>query len=281
MLRRGGIGTGLGERMAIYTRRARVRAVRRGAFPGRASASRCLPKLIREWLTNEPERRFTVATDGDRTCGGDGSRHSESEGDLFTAGFPVDGEEIPRPLRALADRLGRGRGVAAPAVGMQGEEDPRQIGECEDVAAVRPEVARFAAWLRPIYQLLDAAAIDTVDAGIWETLGIDGSRVHDTGSLKFDPGSGARLGNSLNFRKCSMPSERAGLSSSPRARMPGRRTRRHRHRHSPSKSHGLASARAETRGASVGSQDGLGEGGIRSGVPLGIIAPTSIGNRVS
>ena len=53
--------------------------------------------------------------------------------------------------------------------------------------------AKFAKWLRPIYRLLDAVAIqEPEDAAAWETLGVAAARIHQTGSLKIDPGSGAR-----------------------------------------------------------------------------------------
>jgi 3-deoxy-D-manno-octulosonic-acid transferase len=48
---------------------------------------------------------------------------------------------------------------------------------------------RFATWVRPVFALLDAVAIqEPQDAAIWRNLGVDPRRIHHTGSLKFDPG---------------------------------------------------------------------------------------------
>ena len=61
---------------------------------------------------------------------------------------------------------------------------------------------RFAAWLRPVFSLLDAVAIqEAEDAEIWETLGVDRSEIHHTGSFKFDPGSGARPARRPEFQE--------------------------------------------------------------------------------
>jgi 3-deoxy-D-manno-octulosonic-acid transferase len=62
--------------------------------------------------------------------------------------------------------------------------------------------AKFAAWLRPIYGLLDKVAIqEATDAGIWESLGIEGGKIEVTGSLKFDPGSGTRPSRRPEFQQ--------------------------------------------------------------------------------
>jgi 3-deoxy-D-manno-octulosonic-acid transferase len=88
---------------------------------------------------------------------------------------------------------------------IEGEVWPHLLLDCEKRhipvrlvnARMSPRSARrfekFAAWLRPVYGLLDAVAIQEADdARIWETLGIAPRKIHATGSLKFDPGSGAR-----------------------------------------------------------------------------------------
>ncbi len=204
MLRRGGIGTGLGERMAIYTGEPEFEPCGEVHFHAVSVGESMLAlKLIREWLTNEPERRFTLATG---TATGHAVATAAGIPNLRVTYSPLD---FPSMVRRYLDRF-----EPSQIVLVEGEVWPHLLLECKarkiPVRLVNARMsprsarrfARFAAWLRPIYQLLDAVAIqDPVDAGIWETLGIDGSRVHDTGSLKFDPGSGARPRQQPEFQE--------------------------------------------------------------------------------
>jgi 3-deoxy-D-manno-octulosonic-acid transferase len=61
---------------------------------------------------------------------------------------------------------------------------------------------RFAAWVRPLFALLDAVAIqEPEDAEIWQNLGVEPRRIHNTGSLKFDPGGGTRPARRPEFQQ--------------------------------------------------------------------------------
>jgi 3-deoxy-D-manno-octulosonic-acid transferase len=204
MLRRGGIGTGLGERMAIYTREPEFEPCGEVHFHAVSVGESLLAlKLIREWLTTEPEQRFTLATG---TATGHAVAATAGIPNLRVTYSPLD---FPSMVRRYLDRF-----EPSQIVLVEGEVWPHLLLECKarkiPVRLVNARIsprsarrfARFAAWLRPIYQLLDAVAIqEPEDAGIWETLGIDGSRIHDTGSLKFDPGSGARPGQHSKFQE--------------------------------------------------------------------------------
>jgi 3-deoxy-D-manno-octulosonic-acid transferase len=56
----------------------------------------------------------------------------------------------------------------------------------------RRRYGKFAEWVRPILSQLDRVAVqEPEDVGTWISLGVPRERIHTTGSLKFDPGSGA------------------------------------------------------------------------------------------
>jgi len=195
MLRRGGFGTRLGERAAIYTTPLEYEPC--GAVHFHAiSVGECLLalKLIREWLVREPERCFVLAT-------------GTATGHAVATAADIPGLRVTYSPLDFNIMVGRylDRFEPSQIVLVEGEVWPHLLLECKRRnipvrlvnARMSPRSARrfrrFAAWLRPIYSLLDAVAIqEPEDAGIWELLGIARQNIHNTGSLKFDPVSGAR-----------------------------------------------------------------------------------------
>lgn len=204
MLRRGGFGTHLGERAAIYTTPLEYEPC--GAVHVHAvSVGEALLalKLIREWLIREPERRFVLATG---TATGHAVATSAKMPGLRVTYSPLD---FPSMVRRYLNRF-----EPSQIVLIEGEVWPHLLLACRKRsipvslanARMSPRSARrfkrFAAWLRPIYSLLDAVAIqEAEDSEIWETLGIERQRIHHTGSLKFDPGSGARPARRPEFQQ--------------------------------------------------------------------------------
>lgn len=194
MLRRGGFGTRLGERAAIYTTPLEYEPCGAVHFHAVSVGESLLAlKLIREWKLAEPDRRFVLAT-------------GTATGHAVATAADIPGLRVtysPLDFRWMVRSYLR-RFEPSQIVLVEGEVWPHLLRECAARtipvrlvnARMSPRSARrfakFAAWLRPIYQLLDTVAIqEPEDASIWETLGIDGSRVKVTGSLKFDPGSGS------------------------------------------------------------------------------------------
>jgi 3-deoxy-D-manno-octulosonic-acid transferase len=193
MLRRGGFGTHLGERAAVYTTPLEYEPC--GAVHVHAVSvgeAMLALKLIREWLVREPGRRFVIATG---TATGHSVATSAGIPELRVTYSPLD---FPSMVRRYLNRF-----EPAQVVLIEGEAWPQLLLACRKRsipvrlvnARMSPRSAgrfkRFAAWLRPVYSLLDAVAIqEAADAEIWETLGIDRRGIHHTGSLKFDPGSG-------------------------------------------------------------------------------------------
>lgn len=194
MLRRGGFGTRLGERGAIYT--APLEDEPCGAVHFHAVSvgeSLLALKLIREWLIEEPDRRFVLATG---TATGHAVATAAGIPNLRVTYSPLDFRWM---VRSYLNRF-----EPEQIVLIEGEVWPHLLLACRKRgipvrlvnARMSPRSARrfakFAPWLRSIYSLLDKVAIqEAADAGIWETLGIHAGKIHATGSLKFDPGSGA------------------------------------------------------------------------------------------
>jgi 3-deoxy-D-manno-octulosonic-acid transferase len=193
MLRRGGFGTHLGERAAIYTTPLEYEPC--GAVHVHAVSvgeAMLALKLVREWLVREPERRFVLATG---TATGHAVATSAEIPGLRVTYSPLD---FPSMVRRYLNRF-----EPSQIVLIEGEVWPHLLLACRKrsipVRLVNARMSprstrrfkRFAVWLQPVYSLLDAVAIQEAgDAEVWETLGIDRRKIHHTGSLKFDPGSG-------------------------------------------------------------------------------------------
>ncbi len=204
MLRRGGFGTHLGERAAIYTTPLEYEPC--GAVHVHAVSvgeAMLALKLIREWLVREPERRFVLATG---TATGHAVATAAKIPGLRVTYSPLD---FPSMVRRYLNRF-----EPSQIVLIEGEVWPHLLLACQKHsipvrlvnARMSPRSARrfkrFAVWLRPVYSLLDAVAIqEAEDAEIWETLGIEPKKIHHTGSLKFDPGSGARPARRPEFQQ--------------------------------------------------------------------------------
>jgi len=192
MLRRGGLRTRLGERVACY--RAAPADDPRGAVHLHAVSvgeSLLALKLVRAWLARDPARRFVLATG---TATGHAVATAAAIPQLRVTYAPLD---FPAMVRRYLDHF-----QPAQVVLIEGEAWPYLLLACRrraiPVALVNARMSprserrfrRCAAWVRPVFSLLDAVAIqEPGDAAIWQTLGVDPRRIHHTGSLKFDPGT--------------------------------------------------------------------------------------------
>jgi 3-deoxy-D-manno-octulosonic-acid transferase len=194
MLRRGGMRTRLGERAAFY--RSDLTAEPDGAVHVHAvSVGEALLalKLIGAWLEEDPQRRFVLATG---TATGHAVATAAAIPSLRVTYAPLDFSSM---VRRYLDRF-RPRRIVL----IEGEVWPRLMLECRKRgipvslvnARMSPRSAgryrKFAATLRPLFSMLDAVAVQEADdAAIWRELGVEPRRIHHTGSLKFDPASGA------------------------------------------------------------------------------------------
>lgn len=194
MARRGGFGSGLGERFAIYTTPPEGEPC--GAIHVHAvSVGEALLalKLIRAWRERDPAARFVLAT-GTAT-GHEVARRAELA-DVRVTYVPVD-------LRLCVASYLR-RFEPARLVLVEGEMWPHLLLACRrrgvPVMLVNARLsprseARFRAVapiVRPVFGLLDGMAVqEPEDIARWEALGIDRAKLRVTGSMKFDPGAGA------------------------------------------------------------------------------------------
>jgi 3-deoxy-D-manno-octulosonic-acid transferase len=195
MLRRGGLGTRLGERAAVYTTAPDFEPS--GAVHVHAvSVGECMLalKLIREWLVLRPGQRFVLATG---TATGHQVGTAAVIPEVRVTYVPLD---FPWMVRCYLNRFSPTRIIL-----IEGEAWPHLLLACSKrnipVSLVNARMSprserryrRFAVWLKPLFSMLDTVAIqEPEDAGIWKTLGVDACRIHHTGSLKFDPDGGTR-----------------------------------------------------------------------------------------
>ena len=203
MLRRGGFGTRLGERAAIYSTPLEHEPCGAVHFHAVSVGESMLAlKLIREWLLREPSRRFVLATG---TATGHAVATAANIPGLRVTYSPLD---FPSMVRRYLNRF-----EPSQIVLIEAEIWPHLLLTCKRRnipvrlvnARMSPRSARrfqrFAAWLGPPYQMLDTVAIqEAEDAAIWEALGVAREKIHHTGSLKFDPASGARPKRRTEFQ---------------------------------------------------------------------------------
>jgi 3-deoxy-D-manno-octulosonic-acid transferase len=204
MLRRGGFGTRLGERAALYSSAPDYEPC--GAVHIHAvSVGECMLalKLIRAWLAREPDKRFVLATG---TATGHAVATAANLTNLRVTYSPLD---FPSMVRRYLARF-----EPAEIILIEGEAWPHLLLACKKRgirvslvnARMSPRSARryrkFASIVRPLFSMLDAVAIQEADdAEIWRDLGVDERKIHHTGSLKFDPGGDAVPVRRSEFQK--------------------------------------------------------------------------------
>ncbi len=193
MLQRGGLGSGLHERIALYDETpdfepcgaVHIHAVSVGE-------SMLALKLARQWSAQEPERRFVLATG---TATGHAVARAANLPNLRVTYSPLD---FPGMVRRYLNRF-----EPEQIVLIEGEAWPHLLLACRrhgiPVSLVNARLsprsaARFTravAVVRPLFGMLDLLAVQQPeDVPLWENLGVAAERIHVTGSLKTDPGSG-------------------------------------------------------------------------------------------
>jgi len=193
MWRRGGGGTHLGERIAIYkTSRA---AESNGAVHIHAISvgeSLLALKLIRAWRSRMPDQRFVLATG---TSTGHAVASAAAIPGLRVTYAPID---FPSMVSRYLKRF-----KPAQIILIEAELWPSLLVACRQrnipISLVNARMSpqsvrryqRFTALTRPLLAMLEAVAIQEPEhAAMWQNLGVDLQRIHYTGSLKFDPSGG-------------------------------------------------------------------------------------------
>lgn len=204
MLRRGGFRTRLLERAAIY-HQPKADEPNRAVHLHAVSVGETMLalKLIKTWLAREPSRRFVLATG---TATGHQVASSAGIPELRVTYAPLDFRFM---VRRYLDRF-----EPQQIVLIEGEVWPHLMIECEargiPVSLVNARMSprsqrryrRFANTLQPLFSKLRTLAIqEPEDAEIWQTLGVPASRIHHTGSLKFDAAGGAHPTKRAEFQQ--------------------------------------------------------------------------------
>jgi len=193
MARRGGFGTKLHERLAIYTTTPdfdpcgaiHVHSVSVGE-------TQLALKLIRQWRKLDPAQPFVIATG---TATGHAVATAAALKNLRVTYAPLD---FPGCVRRYLRRF-----EPTAIIMIEAEVWPHLVFACARRAIpmhlvnarLSPRSARrfasLAAWVRPMFQKLDSVCTqEPEDVAVWQSLGVAKKRVHHTGSLKFDPSGG-------------------------------------------------------------------------------------------
>ncbi len=192
MLKRGGFGTALNERIGIYTTESEFEpsgAVHLHAVS--VGETVLAVKLLREWKAKQPNTRFVLATG---TSTGHDLATKAKIPNLRVTYSPLD---FPWMIRSYFNRF-----EPSQIILIEGEIWPNflRIAEKRHIpvslanARVSPRSAkRFlkaAPLLRPFFSRLSAVCLqEETHRNLWQSLGVSPEKIHLTGSLKFDPQS--------------------------------------------------------------------------------------------
>ena len=189
MLRRGGLGTALGERIGVFTRAAEFEPSGAIHFHAVSVGETVLAlKLLREWQLAFPESRFVIATG---TATGHELATRATIPGLRVTYSPLD---FPWMIRSYLNRFEPARVIL-----IEGEVWPnflriahqRKLPVFLANARVSPRSAKrflkFAPLLRPFFSRLSGVCIqENEHRSLWLALGISAENIHLTGSIKFD-----------------------------------------------------------------------------------------------
>ena len=192
MLRRGGFGTGLHERIGIYNSPKDFEPCEAIHLHAVSVGETILAlKLLRAWRATHPGTRFVLATG---TSTGHDTATRAGIPDLRVTYVPLD---FPWMVRSYLNRF-----EPSQIVLIEGEVWPnlvriakkRAIPVSIANARTSPRSARrylrLAHILRPFFSPLSAVCIQEAEhRQLWQALGIPPENIHLTGSIKFDPGS--------------------------------------------------------------------------------------------
>ena len=192
MLRRGGFGTALNERIGIHFAEAEFEPSGAIHFHAVSVGETMLAlKLLKAWAAESPGARFVLATG---TATGHRLATSAAFPGLRVTYSPLD---FPWMVRRYLDRFEPERIIL-----IEGDVWPNLLRIAEkrgirvDLANARnsPRSARrllkFAPALRPFFSKLSAVCIPEEEhRALWQALGIAPENIHRTGNMKFDAGS--------------------------------------------------------------------------------------------
>jgi 3-deoxy-D-manno-octulosonic-acid transferase len=204
MLRRGGFGTALNERIGLYFNPSDFEpcnAIHLHAISVGETITAL--KLIRAWQVDHPESRFVLATG---TATGHQTATAAVIPNLRVTYAPLD---FAWMIRSYLKRF-----EPSQIVLIEGEIWPNLLRYAEKrhipVSLANARLSpgsmrrfnRFAFLLRPFFSKLACVCIqENEHRSIWEKLGITPEKIHLTGSIKFDPQSATPPQQRADFRE--------------------------------------------------------------------------------
>ncbi|BCU78712.1 3-deoxy-D-manno-octulosonic acid transferase [Luteolibacter sp. LG18] len=214
MVRRGGFGSGLRERLSIY--RCPLEQEPCGAVHLHAVSvgeSLLALKLLREWRKSVPDQKFVLAVG---TATGQAVAREHAPEGVRVVYAPLDFRWMVRRYlsRFEPSQIVLVEGEAWPnlMVLAQRRSIPVRLVNARMSPRSQRRYRKFAPWIRPVFSRFDRVGVqEPADAAIWQDLGLPADKIAVTGSLKFDPGTGAR------------PEPRAEFTTMLEAFGPGRR----------------------------------------------------------
>jgi 3-deoxy-D-manno-octulosonic-acid transferase len=192
MLRRGGFGSKLNERIGLYFEGSEFESAGAIHFHAISVGETMLAlKLQKAWAQIDPEARFVIATG---TATGHALARSAAIPNLRVTYSPLD---FPWMVRSYLTRFEPKQIILIESdiwPNMIRIADQRSIPISLANARSSPRSARrilrFASILRPFYSKISCVCIQEKEhRTFWETLGVTPKHIHFTGSLKFDPAS--------------------------------------------------------------------------------------------
>ena len=189
MLRRGGFGTALNERIGIYFREAEFEPSGAIHFHSISVGETALAlKLMKAWAAQKPGTRFVLATG---TATGHHLANCAAIPGLRVTYSPLD---FPWMIRQYLNRFEPERIIL-----IEGDVWPNLLRIAEkrgiriDLANARnsprsaSRLLKFAPALRPFFSKLSTVCIQEEEhRALWQALGIAPEKIHQTGSIKFD-----------------------------------------------------------------------------------------------
>lgn len=202
MMRRGGFGTGLHERIGVYISTPEFEPCSAIHIHAISVGETILAlKLLRVWQSEHPDTRFVLATG---TSTGHQTASDAAIPGLRITYAPLD---FPWMIRNYLNHFEPSRIIL-----IEGDAWPNflRIAHKRDIpvllanARVSPRSAkrmlRFAPLLRPFFSKLFAVCIqENEHRSLWQELGIAPENIHLTGSIKFDPLSSSTPQPSTEF----------------------------------------------------------------------------------
>lgn len=204
MLRRGGKGSGLGERAGLYSTEIAYESC--GAVHVHAvSVGEAILalQLIRAWRERHPTTRFVLAV-------GTATGHAvASKADIPGLRITYAPLDLPFMVGSYLSRF-----EPSSLVLVEGEVWPNLLAACGKrripVSLVNARMSprsqrryhKLAPLLRPLFSQLHLVALqEDHHRAIWQRIGVAADRIHLAGSLKFDPGTGHQPERRTAFEK--------------------------------------------------------------------------------